>query len=69
MKNLAPRRVDAQDNDASALDADVKAIAANLPTVAEPVPVELRPIQSAAKASLRVPFHSLRGLPRARPLG
>jgi hypothetical protein len=62
-------RVDAQDNDASALDADVKAIAADLPTVAEPVAVEPRPIQSAATASLRVSLHALRGFPRVRPLG
>jgi hypothetical protein len=62
-------RVDAPDGNASALDADVKAIAADLAMMAEPEAVESQPNQSAATASLPVPLHSLRGFPRARPLG
>lgn len=64
-----PERVDAQESDASALDADVKAIAADPATVAEPEAIEPGPIQSAATTSLRVSMHSVRGLPRVRPLG
>jgi hypothetical protein len=66
VEEAGPERVDASDGDASALDADVKAIVEDL---AETEAVEPESNQSAATASLRVPLHSLRGFPRARPLG
>ena len=65
-EEAGPERVDAPDSAASALDADVKAIAALL---AETETVEPGPNQSAATASLPASLHSLRGFPRARPLG
>jgi hypothetical protein len=65
-EEAGPERVDAPDSDASALDADVKAIAAVL---AETEAVEPGPNQSAATASLPASLYSLRGFPRARPLG
>ncbi|MDB5577432.1 MAG: hypothetical protein JWR80_2608 [Bradyrhizobium sp.] len=63
-------RVDTPDCDASALGADLEAIATGEAAVAEPDSVEIpASIQAAATASLRVPVHSLRGLPRVRPTG
>ena len=65
-----PERVDAQDSNASVLGADLEAIATGQAAVAEPdmtdMPVSIQPV---ATASLRVPVHSLRGLPRVRPTG
>jgi hypothetical protein len=62
-------RVDTQDSDARAVGADLGAVATGLAAVAEPAAAEPGSAQSAATASLQLPVHSLRGLPRVRPLG
>jgi hypothetical protein len=64
-EEAGPERVDAQDSNSSVLCADLDASATGQAAVAEPDKTEMPgSIQSAATASLRVPVHSLRGLPR-----
>jgi hypothetical protein len=68
-EEVGSERVVTRDSDASALGADVEAIATRLAAVAEPDAAEPGSAQSAATASLRLPVHPLRGLPRVRLLG